>query len=112
MDDTEEQRLIISIILTTLCYSVTAVSSGEEAVEYIKNNHADLVILNMSMEPSIDGLETYRLISELRPHQKAIIASGYSETERISASLSLGVGQYIKKALYTRKDRYSREARA
>lgn len=97
VDDTEEQRLIISIILTTLCYSVTAVSSGEEAVEYIKNNHADLVILDMSMEPGIDGLETYRLISELRPHQKAIIASGYSETERISASLSLGVGQYIKK---------------
>jgi len=33
----------------------------------------------------------------LRPHQKAIIFSGYSETKNITECLELGAGQYINK---------------
>ena len=47
--------------------------------------------------PGIDGLETYKRIIQSKPNQKAIIASGYSETERVRALQSLGAGQYIKK---------------
>lgn len=32
---------------------------GEEAIEYLKNNSVDLVLLGMTMDPGIDGLETY-----------------------------------------------------
>jgi DNA-binding NarL/FixJ family response regulator len=49
------------------------------------------------MDPGIDGLETYKRILELRPGQKAIIASGYSETERVKGLQKLGGGTYIKK---------------
>jgi len=51
----------------------------------------------MIMNPGIDGLETYRQIREINPKQKAIIASGFSETERVKEAYKLGVGQYIKK---------------
>jgi len=51
----------------------------------------------MIMDPGIDGLETYKKILEIRPGQKAIIASGFSETDRVRDTLSLGAGQYIKK---------------
>ncbi|MBW2585251.1 MAG: response regulator [Deltaproteobacteria bacterium] len=46
---------------------VTSVSSGEEAIEYLKSRSADLIILDMIMDPGIDGLETYRRILELHP---------------------------------------------
>ena len=49
------------------------------------------------MDPGIDGLETYKRILELHPEQKAIIASGFSETERVKEAQRLGAGQYIKK---------------
>ena len=97
VDDVKEQREIASRILTKLGYSVTSVSSGEKAVDYIKDNSADLLMLDMIMDPGIDGLETYKRILELHPGQKAIIASGFSETDRVKKAQRLGAGKYIKK---------------
>jgi DNA-binding NarL/FixJ family response regulator len=49
------------------------------------------------MDPGIDGLETYRRILEFHPGQKAIIASGFSETDRVKEAQRLGAGAYVKK---------------
>jgi two-component system cell cycle sensor histidine kinase/response regulator CckA len=97
VDDVNEQRDIASGILSGLGYCVTSVSSGEEAVEYLKNHAADLLILDMIMDPGIDGLDTYKKILEFRPNQKAIIASGFSETKRVKEAKNLGAGKYIRK---------------
>ncbi|MCK4469330.1 MAG: response regulator [Desulfobacterales bacterium] len=97
VDDVEEQREIASRILKKLGYSVTSVSSGEEAVDYMKDNSADLLVLDMIMNPGIDGLETYRQILKIYPEQKAVIASGFSETKRVKEAQRLGAGKYIKK---------------
>jgi len=97
VDDVEEQREISSSMLKKVGYSVTSVSSGEEAVEYMKNNQANLIILDMIMDPGIDGLETYKRILELHPKQKAIIVSGFSETKRVKEAQRLGAGSYVKK---------------
>lgn len=97
VDDVEEQCEIASRILNKLGYSAISVLSGEEAVDYMKDNSADLLVLDMIMDPGIDGLETYKRILELHPGQKAIIASGFSETERVKEAQRLGAGKYIKK---------------
>ena len=97
VDDVKEQREIVSSMLEQLGYPVATVSSGEEAIEYLKSRSADLIILDMIMDPGIDGLETYRRILKLHPWQKAIIASGFSETERVREAQNLGAGEYIKK---------------
>ena len=97
IDDVEEQRNIASGMLKELGYSVAMVSSGEEAVEYLKTNKADLLLLDMIMAPGMDGLDTYRKILEIHPGQKAIIASGFSETDRVKAIQGLGSGAYIRK---------------
>jgi|WetSurMetagenome_2_1015567.scaffolds.fasta_scaffold06491_2 signal transduction histidine kinase/CheY-like chemotaxis protein len=97
VDDVEDQREIASKILTMLGYSVTTVSSGREAIEFLKSHSSDLVILDMIMSPGLDGYQTYKAILKLRPHQKAIIVSGYAETDRVMDTLKLGAGTYIKK---------------
>jgi len=97
VDDVAEQREIATWMLSKLNYSVTSVSSGEEAVEYMKNNSADLIVIDMIMDPGINGRETYERIINLNPNQKAIIASGFSETDHVKAAQKLGAGQYIKK---------------
>lgn len=97
IDDVEEQREIASGMLKKLGYSVSLAASGEEAVEFMKNNSADLLVLDMIMAPGIDGLETYKRIHKMHPGQKAIVASGFSETDRVRATQSLGAGPYLKK---------------
>ncbi|BHH86180.1 response regulator [Desulforhopalus sp. 52FAK] len=97
VDDVEEQRVIASAILTTLGYLVDTVGSGEEAIDYLHKNNADLIILDMIMDPGIDGLDTYRKIITHWPDQQVIIASGFSETERIREVLQLGASVYLKK---------------
>jgi len=45
----------------------------------------------------MDGLDTYRSVLEIHPEQKAIIVSGFSESERVKAVQVLGAGAYVKK---------------
>ncbi|MGA2226671.1 MAG: ATP-binding protein, partial [Syntrophobacteraceae bacterium] len=97
VDDVKEQRDLASTMLKKLNYTAISVSSGEEAVEYLKQNAVDLVVLDMIMDPGIDGLDTYARILEIQPHQRAIIVSGFSETERVSRAQALDAGAYVKK---------------
>jgi PAS domain S-box-containing protein len=97
VDDVKEQREVAGSMLTRLGYRVEAVSSGEEAIAYLKASKADLIVLDMIMDPGMDGLETYRRVLAINPKQKAIIVSGFSETERVKKALELGAGAYVRK---------------
>lgn len=97
IDDVSEQREIATGMLTRLGYRVQALSGGEDAVTHLKTNHADLVVLDMIMEPGIDGLETYRRILEIKSKQKAIIVSGFAETDRVKEAQKFGAGAYVRK---------------
>jgi DNA-binding NtrC family response regulator len=99
VDDIASQREISCRMLESLGYRHIAFSDGEKAIEYLKNNSVDLIILDMIMSPGISGRETYERISKFRPGQKALIISGYSETEDVVAIQKLGAGAYIKKPL-------------
>lgn len=103
VDDVPEQREIASLMLTKLGYQVVSLSSGEEAIEYLKTHTVDLVILDMIMDPKMDGLKTYQKILERHPQQKAIIVSGYSETHRVKETQRLGAGPYLKKPFVLEK---------
>ena len=97
VDDMEAQREITSELLAELGYQVEAVISGEAAVEFLRRNTVDLVILDMIMGPGMDGLETYIRVRKLHPDQKTLIVSGFSETGRVKEAQSLGAGAYVKK---------------
>ena len=84
-------------MLTSLGYQVELAAEGRSAIGYLRDNTADLVILDMIMENDFDGLDTYREIARLHPGQKAIITSGSSQTDRVKEAEKLGVGMYIRK---------------
>ncbi len=97
VDDLAQQREIATAILTQLGYRVATASSGEEAVQYLQKNPIDMVVLDMIMDPGIDGLETYERIWTHNQRQRVIITSGYSETEQVKKALRLGARRYLKK---------------
>ena len=97
VDDVKEQRELATMMLAKLNYRAESVSSGEEAVAYLRERTVDLIVLDMIMDPGMDGLDTYAAILRIHPHQKAIIVSGFSETDRVGRTQALGAGAYVKK---------------
>jgi CheY-like chemotaxis protein len=92
VDDVQGQRDLATTMLRKLNYSVKSVKSGEEAVAILKAHPVDLIVLDMIMDPGLDGLDTYQSILEIHPRQKAIIVSGFSESDRVTAAQALGAG--------------------
>ena len=97
VDDVKSQREISCQLLGALGYKSDSVPSGEEAVAYLKRNSVDLILLDMIMAPGINGRETYERILQIHPHQKAVLVSGFAETDEVRAVQNLGAGQFITK---------------
>jgi len=97
VDDVVEQRDIAAAILGKLGYQVTTAASGEDALAWLAQNETDIAVLDMIMDPGIDGCETYRRLIDLKPGLKAIIVSGFSESGRVREAQRLGAGAYVKK---------------
>ena len=97
VDDVSLLRDLASQMLETLGYKVDSVSSGESAIQFVKEKQVDVIILDMLMEPGISGYQTYKEIIKLYPEQRAIIASGFSESDDVKATMKLGASGFIKK---------------
>ncbi|MDR1607182.1 MAG: cache domain-containing protein [Deltaproteobacteria bacterium] len=103
VDDVDIQRKLAQKMLKTLGYETHSVASGEEALEYLRDNEADLVVLDMIMPPGWNGRQTYEAILAIRPGQKAIIASGMAEGEEVKKAQALGARHFLAKP-YTLED--------
>lgn len=97
VDDVKEQREMATEILKTLGYQAISVPSGEAAVEYLKTNDADLMLLDMIMAPGIDGVETYQNAVEYKPEIKVISMSGFSKPDTIEELKDLGISEFLQK---------------
>ena len=97
IDDEERQRDIAEKLLRILGYRVKCVPSGEDAVALLEKRPFDVLLLDMLMEPGMNGLETYRKICTMYPRQKAVIASGFSKSVEVQEAMRLGANNYIAK---------------
>lgn len=84
-------------------YLVETVGSGEEAVLALQKKPVDLILLDMLMDPGLNGLETYKQIIDINPNQKAVIATGYARSADVEQAATLGARGFIKKP-YTMKE--------
>ena len=99
VDDDQMQREVTSRLLAKLGYTVTVVESGEKAVDIIRRERFELVVLDMVMPPGIDGAETYKRALALQPDLRAVIISGYADASRVEEAQGLGAGQFVRKPL-------------
>jgi CheY-like chemotaxis protein len=97
VDDEPQLRDIAARMLKSLGYTVDSVCSGELAIKYILDKPMDLIVIDMQMEPGMNGYETYLEISKIYPEQKAVIVSGFSDSADVKATLKLGANGFIKK---------------
>jgi len=99
VDDDAIQREVTLKLLQKLGYRAEAVDGGEAALQRLQSESFDLLILDMVMPGGLDGADTYRRAKELRLDQRAIIVSGFAESDRVSEVQRMGAGDFIKKPL-------------
>ncbi len=98
VDDMTTNRMLIGRILTEPEYEVVEAASGEAALEYLRNNAVDVVLMDVMM-PGIDGFETtQRIRGELGlPLLPVIILTTMDATEAVVLGLKAGADDYITK---------------
>jgi putative nucleotidyltransferase with HDIG domain len=96
VDDEEAIRDVVSTLLEAQGYRCTAVSNGREAVDYLQNNSAELVLSDMIM-PEMSGMQ---LLAWLRTHHKdfpVIMVTAMHDVSTALEAIRRGAYDYILK---------------
>jgi DNA-binding NtrC family response regulator len=96
VDDEDQFRESVTKQLTVRNYTVSEVSSGEDAIEFIHQNNIDIVILDMRM-PGISGAATLKKIKELSPLTEVIMLTGHATVNTAMETIKMGAFDYIPK---------------
>lgn len=99
VDDDHYIRDVAVGLLLSLGYQAEAVATSAEAIARIAQQPPDLVILDMLLGEGRDGADTLGEILARRPTQRAMIMSGYAESQRVEMAVELGAGAFIRKPL-------------
>jgi len=99
VDDEKSILRTLSGALSDEGFDTMTAHSGEEALECINKEMPDLVMLDIWMEPGMDGIETLQKIKHDYPHMLVIIMSGHGNIETAVKSMKLGAFNFIEKPL-------------
>ncbi len=82
--------------LTARGLTVLTASSGPEALEIVKEQPLDVVVLDVIM-PVMDGIETLKAIKKIKPNLKVVLLTGHGTVESASEGKKLGAVDFILK---------------
>lgn len=86
----------MSRLLNTRGYRATAVNSGEDAVNILKGDRFDVVVLDLKM-PGMDGITTLREIKTLGLFAEILILTGHGSIDTAMEAIKLGAYDYLTK---------------
>lgn len=95
-DDEERLRVTLGRMLTARGLDVVTLASGQEALERLKSDSFDVVLLDLRM-PGMSGLETLARMKEVDPSVEVILLTGHASMEAAREATKLGVYDYLLK---------------
>jgi CheY-like chemotaxis protein len=99
VDDDPDMLLARRLMFECMGYSVFTVESGKEALELLRLNTVDAVVVDYIM-PEMDGEETARRIREIRPNLPIILSSGcLSVPQRVLDTVNASVNKAMRQEL-------------
>lgn len=79
-------------------YDVHTATNGREAIDFIGQNHVDLVVLDVQM-PGMSGIETLSEIKRIAPTIGVVMLTGHANIEAAVAGMELGAFDYLMKPM-------------
>jgi len=83
-------------LLTNRGYIVTAVNSGDAAIQALEKENYDVVVLDLKM-PGMDGLTTLKEIKKLGLFTETLILTGHGSIDTALEAIKLGAYDYLTK---------------
>jgi len=77
----------------------TGVVSGEAAIELLKNELFDVILLDVKMPGGIDGIEALREIKNIQPLAEVVMLTGHASMETSIEGMKLGAFDYLLKPM-------------
>lgn len=102
VDDALYQRRLYQEILEDAGYVFQGVSTGEEAIEILRDEKPDLVLLDITL-PGKSGLETLEDLMKIDPSLKIIMVSAQAQKLFIMQALKAGALDYVTKPMNREK---------
>jgi DNA-binding NtrC family response regulator len=96
IDDEPSFNEELSEFLTGLGTSVKAIVNPLEALEHLKSNPVDIIILDIKL-PQMNGIELLKTIRKDYPFIEVIMVTGHGDLETVIESLRLGACDFLKK---------------
>ena len=96
VDDADDLRRTYVQGLELLGYAVTGARSGTEALERVRADHYDAVVLDLNM-PGMDGLSCLKALKDERKDTEVLIVTGYGTIPSAVEAMRLGAYDYIAK---------------
>lgn len=97
----EDEELLLDAFISALKkrnYEVVGISSGKEAVEYVKDNNVDLIILDIKL-PDISGLQVLESIRKILPSVPIIMCTAYDSFKTDYQVWANQVSDYVVKPI-------------
>jgi DNA-binding response OmpR family regulator len=111
VEDDESIREMIDITLSQAGYRVTAVGSGESALDLLKRIKVDLVLLDVHM-PHMSGLDVLMAMARMgRPSPPVLMVTANRQADTVAEAVRLGCVGYMAKP-FAPADLLGRVARA
>ncbi len=116
VDDNEDVRQLFCDIVEMVGFASRAVASGVAALQQLKANNFDLVILDMHM-PDLNGLDTFKAIRQFDAAVPVILTTGFGMDKNVKEALSMGALLCLEKpfnvsrAIKTIRDVVEKESR-
>lgn len=98
VDDVQTNVLLLKALLSKEGYGILVANNGQEALEVIRNENPDLILLDVMM-PGMDGFEVAERLKseEFRCEIPIIFLTALDDTQSIVNGFKLGVGDFISK---------------
>ncbi|RLG20475.1 hypothetical protein DRN74_05400 [Candidatus Micrarchaeota archaeon] len=102
VDDEVGMRETLSDILEDMGYHVAIAADGYEAVEKVKDNYFDVILMDVKM-PGMDGVDTFREIKRISPETAVVMMTAYAVDDRLRDAMSEGAYGVFYKPLEMQK---------
>jgi len=99
VDDEPSVRSTVKGTLEDEGFKVATVKSGEEALEYIKRQKPEVILLDVLMSTGMDGIETLRKIKSSGNDSAIIMISGHGNIDMAVSAIELGALDFLEKPL-------------